>query len=79
MRGMAKYLDRIQIDPKIMMGKPVIVGTRIPIHTVLDLLAQGYDTKRILKAYPALKEDDIAATLAFAARRFDREEMHLHA
>ncbi|MEK7154905.1 MAG: DUF433 domain-containing protein [Patescibacteria group bacterium] len=76
---MAKYLDRIQIDPKIMLGKPVITGTRIPVHTVLDLLAQGYDIKRILKAYPALKEEDITAALAFAARRFDREELHLHA
>ncbi|MEK7091226.1 MAG: DUF433 domain-containing protein [Patescibacteria group bacterium] len=76
---MVKYLNRIQVDPKIMMGKPVIVGTRIPIHTILDLLAQEYNTKRILKAYPALKQEDIAAALAFAARRFDREELHIHA
>ena len=76
---MTKYVNRIQVDPKIMMGKPVIVGTRIPIHMILDLLAQGYDNKRVLGAYPALKEEDIAAALAFAARRFDREELHIHA
>ncbi len=76
---MIKYINRIQIDPKIMMGKPVIVGTRIPIHMILDLLAQGYDNKRVLRAYPALKEEDIVAALAFAARRFDREELHIHA
>ena len=76
---MIKHINRIQIDPKIMSGKPVIAGTRIPIHLILDLLAQGYDNRRILRAYPALKEEDVAAALAFAARRFDREELHIHA
>ncbi|TSC85378.1 MAG: hypothetical protein G01um101416_885 [Microgenomates group bacterium Gr01-1014_16] len=73
------YIKRIQIDPKVMMGKPVIVGTRIPVHLVLDLLAQGYTVERLLKAYPALKKNDVTAALAFAARRFDREETYIHA
>lgn len=73
------YLKRIQIDPKVMMGKPVIAGTRVPVHLVLDLLAQGYTMERLLKAYPTLKKEDVTAALAFAARRFDREETYIHA
>lgn len=75
---MNKFMRRIHIDPKIMMGKPVIAKTRVPVHLILDLLAQGYDVKRVLEAYPVLKKEDVTAALAFAARRFDREEFHLH-
>ena len=75
---MDDYMERIQVDPRVMMGKPVITGTRVPVHLILDLLAQGYDTGRLVKAYPVLKKEDVQAALAFAARRFDREEIHIH-
>ena len=74
-----KLLDRIEVNPSIMVGKPVVKGTRIPVYLILNLLAQGYDTKRILKAYPGLTERDVTAALSYAALRFEHEEMHTHA
>lgn len=74
---MKKRASRIQIDPKIMFGKPVVRGTRIPVYLILNLLAQGYTTKRLLKAYPALNREDVRAALEFAAKRFEKEETHL--
>lgn len=76
-RNKRNKLDRIQIDPEVMLGKPVIRGTRIPVYLVLNLLAQGYTTGRILKAYPGLTKQDVEAALEFAARRFEKEETHL--
>lgn len=51
--------ERIEVNPKILGGKPVIRGTRIPVYLILKLLSAGYDFKRIIKAYPTLTEDDI--------------------
>lgn len=61
-----KILDRIEINPQIMIGKPVIRGTRIPIYIILNLLANGYSFKRILKAYPDLTKEDIIACLNYS-------------
>ena len=54
---------RITINPKIMCGKPVIKGTRIPVYLILNLLAAGYTFERIIKAYPQLTKKDIKTTL----------------
>lgn len=70
-------IDRIQIDPKIMLGKPVVRGTRVPVYIILNLFAQGYTVKRILKSYPVLTKEDIRAALEFAAKRFEKEETHM--
>ena len=48
--------ERIEVNPKILCGKPVIKGTRIPVYLILELLSAGYDFKRIIKAYPTLTE-----------------------
>ena len=53
--------QRIIADPKIMAGKPVIKGTRIPVDTIIRLLAQGVTEEEILEDYPNLKKDDIRA------------------
>jgi len=58
-----KYQNRITIDPKIMHGKPVIKGTRIPIYIILNLLADNIMPKEILEEYPDLTIDDILACL----------------
>mgnify|MGYP005846478539 CR=1 FL=1 len=57
----------IHSDPDIMMGKPVIAGTRIPVSLILEKLAAGETIKQILQAHPRLTEEAIRAALAFAA------------
>ena len=57
----------IQSDPKVMMGKPVIAGTRITVELLLEKLAAGETAEQIKEAYPHLPEGAIPAALAFAA------------
>ena len=64
---MKDYLDRIDINPKILLGKPVIKGTRIPVYVILDLIAEGCSIKEILEYYPSLKKEDIIAAIKFGA------------
>ena len=66
--------ERIEVNPKILGGKPVIKGTRIPIYLILELLSAGYDFKRIIEAYPSLTEKDIKAAVNYAAQIVKNEE-----
>ena len=59
--------DRIEIDPEIMLGKPVIRGTRITVELILRDLAEGGTEQDILAAYPHLTAEDIKAAIAYAA------------
>lgn len=59
--------SRVVSDPKIMYGKPVIRGTRIPVETLLRLLGQGQSEADVLAAYPGLTKTDLRAAQAFAA------------
>ena len=54
--------DRIEVNPAIMLGKPVIRGTRIPVELILRKLGEGAREKDLLDAYPNLTEVDIRAT-----------------
>lgn len=67
--------DRIEINPKVMMGKPVIRGTRIPVELVLRKLAEGADEANLLDAYPRLTREDIHAAMRYAADTLSHEEM----
>ena len=58
---------RIEVNPRILAGKPVIKGTRIPVYLVLDLIAGGYDFDKIVEAYPALTPEDVKAAVEYAA------------
>lgn len=60
--------DRIQIDPDVMLGKPVIRGTRIPVEIILRKMSEGATEADLLDAYPRLTKDDIQAALGYAAR-----------
>lgn len=64
---MNPLLNRIEINPNICFGKPCIKGTRIWVSLILDLLASGYDTQRILEEYPQITEEDIRACIAYGA------------
>ncbi len=67
-------MQRITTHPKMLAGKPVIKGTRIPVYLVLNLLANGYTHERIIQAYPQLKNQDIKASLEYAQALTRREE-----
>lgn len=67
---------RIEVNPKILVGKPVIAGTRIPVYLIVNLVANGYDFERITKAYPVLTTEDIKAALKYAGDLLKREEIH---
>ncbi|MEW6263436.1 MAG: DUF433 domain-containing protein [Thermodesulfobacteriota bacterium] len=66
--------DRIEINPKIMLGKPVIRGTRIPVELILRKLSEEATEADILEAYPNLTGEDIKAAIAFAADTLAHEE-----
>lgn len=65
----------IEINPKVLTGKPVIKGTRISVELILKLVAQGWTNKRIIKEYPSLKKEDIQATLLYAGKIVGNEEI----
>ena len=65
--------DRIEINPRVMQGKPVIRGTRIPVELLLRKLAEGAAIEDLLDAYPRLVADDIRAALAYAADTIAQE------
>jgi uncharacterized protein (DUF433 family) len=60
------WQDRIAIDPTILVGKPVIKGTRLAVEFVMELLAQGWTEAEVLKNYPGVAHEDILACLAYA-------------
>jgi uncharacterized protein (DUF433 family) len=61
-----ELLNRIVIDPDIMVGKPIIKGTRLTVQFIVGLLAQGMTTQEILQEYTKLTKEDILACLTFA-------------
>ena len=66
--------DRIEVNPKIMLGKPVIRGTRIPVELILRKLGEGTTEADLLDAYPGLTRDDVRAAMAYAADTLAHEE-----
>ena len=65
---MDKLLKRISVNPKVMVGKPVIYGTRLTVEFILGVLAQGDTAEELLAEYPGLVKEDIQACLLFASR-----------
>ena len=66
--------DRIEINPKVMLGKPVIRGTRIPVELILRKLSEGAAEADLLDAYPRLSRRDIQAAIGYAADTVAHEE-----
>jgi uncharacterized protein (DUF433 family) len=71
--------ERIEINPAVMLGKPVIRGTRIPVELVLRKLSEGATEADLLDAYPRLTRQDIQAALAYAANALANETIVLQA
>lgn len=68
---MESRLDRITVDPQVFGGRPCIRGMRVRVKDILDMLSAGASGADILRDYPYLEEDDIAAALEYAARHVD--------
>jgi len=71
-----KYKDRIEINPDILVGKPIIKGTRISVEFILELLSNGWSGKEILKNYPQLQREDILAAIEYALETIREERVY---
>ena len=69
------WKDRITIDQAVLVGKPVIKGTRIAVEFVIDLLAQGWSEQDVLRNYPGLAHEDILACLKYADETLHSEKV----
>lgn len=67
--------DRIEVNPRVMLGKPVIRGTRIPVELLLRKLSEGASETDLLEAYPGLTRDDIHAAIRYAADTLAHEQV----
>ena len=75
-RGTMDWRERISIDPKVLVGKPVIKGTRIAVEFLVELLAEGWTHVQILQNYPHLTEADIQAALHYASEMMKQEKVY---
>ena len=66
--------DRIEINPRVMMGKPVIRGTRLTVELILRKLSEGAGEEDLMEAYPRLTREDIQAAIRYAADTLAHEE-----
>ena len=66
-----RLLERITLNPKVMVGKPVIQGTRLTVEYILNLLAHGATVAEILEEYDGLTQEDVHACLLFATRSLE--------
>lgn len=66
---------RIELNPGVLAGKPVIRGTRLAVEFVVGLLAQGWSEAEVLRNYPSMTRDDLLACLAYAQERLQSERV----
>lgn len=71
------WKDRIVVDPDVLVGKPVVKGTRMSVEFVVDLLARGWTFDQVLDEYDHLTADDIRACLAYATDMLRTEKVYL--
>jgi len=69
------WQDRISVDPKVLVGKPVIKGTRVPVQIIVGSLAGGMDIEEICREY-RVTEKDVHAALSYAAEVLTEERVH---
>jgi uncharacterized protein (DUF433 family) len=68
--------ERIVLDPKVLVGKPSVKGTRLAVEFIIDLLAQGWSEADILTNYPGLTVEDIRACLGYASAMLHAERVY---
>lgn len=68
--------DRIVINPDVLVGKPVVRGTRLAVEFIIDLFAQGWSERDVLQNYPGLTKEDIQACFAYASRALKAERVY---
>jgi len=71
------WQERITVDPNVLVGKPIVKGTRISVEFVIDLLARGWTTEQILKEYDHLTAEDIQACLAYASEMLKTQRVYV--
>ena len=69
------YKDKICISPDIMLGKPVIRGTRITVEFIIKNMSEGMEIDDIISEYPPVQKDDIMACLAYSADVISKDEI----
>lgn len=70
------WRERISIDPDVLVGKPVVKGTRLAVEFIIELLAQGWSEAEILENYPGLTREDIRGCLAYASAMLHAERIY---
>ena len=71
-----RWNDRINLNPEILVGKPVVKGTRLAVEFVVDLLGQGWPESEVLRNYPGLTHEDILACLSYASAVLGAEKVY---
>ena len=67
------WKDRIEVNPAVLVGKPIIKGTRISVELILDRLADGWAIEDLIASYPHISREDVLAALSFASELFKEE------
>lgn len=69
--------ERVEINPSVLMGKPVIKGTRLAVEFIVELLANGWSQQQLIDNYPGITVNDIQACLYYAADTLKSERVYL--
>ena len=70
------WQERITVDPEVLVGKPVIRGSRLAVEFIVGLLGQGWTIEEVLDDYPGITREDIQACLAYASEMMQSEKIH---
>jgi uncharacterized protein (DUF433 family) len=74
--SLMNWQDHITVDPRVLVGKPIIKGTRIAVEFVVDLLARGWTVEQIVGEYEHVTAEDIRACLAYASEMLKTERVY---
>jgi uncharacterized protein (DUF433 family) len=67
------WKDRIEVNPEVLVSKPIIKGTRISVELIMDRMADGWTIEDVLASYPHISREDVLAALSFASELFKEE------